>query len=253
VSDVLVLCYHAVSESWPAALSTTPQRFEEQLRWLVGAGYRGVTFEQAVAGERGGRVVAVTFDDAYRSVLELAFPVMQRLGLPGTVFVPTAFAGKPGPMAWEGIDRWLGGPHETEMSCMGWDELRRLAGAGWEVGSHTRTHPHLTRLDDERLASELGESLTECSDGMGSPCRSIAYPYGDVDERVAAAAGAAGYRVAAALPKRLGGADPLAWPRVGVYHRDDLCRFRLKVSPALRRLRSSRLWDAALRARRGSR
>jgi hypothetical protein len=73
---------------------------------------------------------------------------------------------------------------------------------------------------------------------MGRPCRSIAYPYGDVDARVIEATRAAGYELAAALPKRHGSRDPLDWPRVGVYHGDDLRRFKLKVSPLLRRLRS---------------
>jgi peptidoglycan/xylan/chitin deacetylase (PgdA/CDA1 family) len=72
---------------------------------------------------------------------------------------------------------------------------------------------------------------------MGRPCRSIAYPYGDVDARVIAAARAAGYDVGASLPKRFGSRDPLDWPRVGVYHVDDLRRFKLKVSRLTRLLR----------------
>jgi peptidoglycan/xylan/chitin deacetylase (PgdA/CDA1 family) len=244
VRNVLVLCYHALSDRWPAALSTTPERFEAQLELLLGRGYRPVTFEQAVTDSAPGRTLAVTFDDAYRSVRELAHPIMQRLGVPGTVFVPTDWAGSPAPMAWDGIDGWLGGPHERELLCMGWDELRELAGDGWEVGSHTCSHPRLTTVDDERLRRELGDSRAACAEGMGRPCRSIAYPYGDVDARVSTAARAAGYELGAALPRRLGSKDPLDWPRVGVYHRDDLRRFKLKVSPALRRVRGSALWGA---------
>ena len=41
-------------------------------------------------------------------------------------------------------------------------------------------------------------------EGIGQPCRSIAYPYGDVDERVIEAARAAGYELGASLPERLG-------------------------------------------------
>jgi peptidoglycan/xylan/chitin deacetylase (PgdA/CDA1 family) len=106
------------------------------------------------------------------------------------------------------------------------------------VGSHTCSHPRLTTVGDEQLAKELRESKAACEEGMGRPCRSIAYPYGDVDARVIDATRAAGYELAAALPKRHGSRDPLDWPRVGVYHGDDLRRFKLKVSPLLRRLRS---------------
>jgi peptidoglycan/xylan/chitin deacetylase (PgdA/CDA1 family) len=246
MSDVLVLCYHALSPDWPAALSTTPERFQEQLEWLVRRGYRGATFEQAVTDPPARRTVAVTFDDGYRSVLELAKPIMDRLGLPGSIYVPTDHVGRSGPMAWEGIDQWLGGPHEQELRCLGWDELRAMADAGWEVGSHTRSHPHLTQLADAELEDELAGSRAACEEGLGAPCRSIAYPYGDVDGRVAAAAGAAGYAAAASLPEgRFSRGAPLDWPRVGVYNADDLRRFRIKSAVALRRLRSTPLWDLA--------
>lgn len=234
--DVLVLCYHALSERWPAALSTTPERFREQLELLLRRGYRPVTFEQALDA-RDRRTVAVTFDDAYRSVLELALPIMEDLGVPGTVFVPTAWAGSDEPMRWDGVYQWLGGPHEDELLCLGWDELRGLAEAGWEVGSHTCSHPYLTALDDDRLRAELRDSRLAVEQQLGRPCRSIAYPYGDVDERVIDTAGDVGYTIGGSLPKKLSSREPLDWPRVGVYHRDDLGRFKLKVSPLVRRAR----------------
>ncbi len=81
------------------------------------------------------------------------------------------------------------------------------------------------------------------------PCTSIAYPYGDWDERVSRAAADAGYLAAGTLPARFHETRPLAWPRVGVYHTDDTHRFRLKVSRSLRALRSSRAWDVAERRR----
>jgi peptidoglycan/xylan/chitin deacetylase (PgdA/CDA1 family) len=248
MSDVLVLCYHAVSKSWPAELSVTPERLEEQLRLLVHRGYEGATFHQAVTAPPARRTLAVTFDDAYRSVLEHASPILSRLGLPGSVFVATDFAGR-APMAWPGIDRWLGGPHEPELAGMSWSELGELAEAGWEIGSHTRSHPHLTQLDDASLAAELQGSRETCAERFGRPCRSLAYPYGDVDERVVGAAREAGYETAGMLPKRFTRPRPLEWPRVGVYHGDDLSRFRLKVSPRVRLLRRSPLWAMADRAR----
>jgi peptidoglycan/xylan/chitin deacetylase (PgdA/CDA1 family) len=251
VPDTLVLCYHAISESWDAALSTTPARFEAQLELLLERGYRPVTFEQAVEGHAtsGTATVAVTFDDAYRSVLELAAPIMKRLGVPGTIYAATNFVGSPKPMSWPGIDHWLGGPHEQELRCLGWDELRGLADEGWEIGSHTCSHPHLTQIGDGELERELADSRAACEQGMARPCRSLAYPYGDVDERVIAATRAAGYELGAALPSRLGSTSPLDWPRVGVYHGDDMRRFKLKVSPALRRVRGSRAWGAIADAR----
>ena len=242
MSDVLTLCYHAVAERWPAALSVTPEAFESQMRLLVDRGYRGATFYDAVNDPQAARTVVVTFDDAYRSVIERALPILSELGLPATVFTVTSFAERDEPMTWAGIDGWLGGPYEAELAPMSWDELGRLAEAGWEVGSHTHTHPRLTTLGDAELAEELTRSRELCSERMGTACHTLAYPYGDHDERVVAAAGRAGYSAAATLSARLPRLEPLRWPRVGIYHVDDTHRFRAKVSPSVRRLRSMRAW-----------
>jgi peptidoglycan/xylan/chitin deacetylase (PgdA/CDA1 family) len=239
MADALVLCYHALSPTWDAALSITPARFERQLALLHGRGYRGVTFSEATQAHGAGRVLAVTFDDAYRSVIELARPILDRLGMPATVFAPTGFIGNEEPLSWAGVDRWLGGSHARELVPMSWAELRLLADAGWEIGSHTCSHPHLTTLDDAALADELERSKAECEAGLGRECRSLAYPYGDVDARVVAASVRAGYRTGAALPERwLGARTPMQWPRIGIYHVDDGLRYRLKVSPFVRRARS---------------
>jgi peptidoglycan/xylan/chitin deacetylase (PgdA/CDA1 family) len=240
--DVLVLCYHAVSERWHTGLSITPQRLEAHLDLLVRRGYRGITFHEAVTAAPAGKSVAVTFDDAFLSVYELAFPILSRFGLTGTLFVPTRKIGGDGPMAWPGIDQWLGGPYEPELTAMSWEQVEELAGVGWEIGSHTCSHPHLTQLDDESLAAELRGSREDCEERLGRACRSLAYPYGDVDARVMKAAGEAGYVAAGALSERLESGARLNWPRVGIYYYDNLRRFRMKASPALRQLRSYRVW-----------
>jgi peptidoglycan/xylan/chitin deacetylase (PgdA/CDA1 family) len=238
-AEVLVLCYHALSPTWDAALSTTPARFERQLAELHRRGYRGARFSDAVLGRAGGRVVAITFDDAYRSVIELARPILDELNMPATVFAPTDFIDAQQAPSWSGVDRWQGGEHARELTPMSWSELRLLAGAGWEIGSHTCSHPRLTTLDDRALADELERSMEACRRGVQGECSSLAYPYGDVDERVVAATARAGYRAAAALPERwLGKRSALQWPRIGIYHVDDGLRYRLKISPAVVALRS---------------
>lgn len=127
---------------------------------------------------------------------------------------------------------------------MDWGELGSLIEAGWEVGSHTRTHPRLPEVGDEQLVDELAGSRRDCEEGLGRPCATLAYPYGAVDDRVVRAAGEAGYRFAVTLPRGLHKPAPLHWPRVGIYHVDDGWRFRLKVSPAVRAIRGSALWNA---------
>jgi peptidoglycan/xylan/chitin deacetylase (PgdA/CDA1 family) len=169
-----------------------------------------------------------TFDDAHISVYTLAKPILEELGVPGTIFVPTDYPDSGRLMAWKGYDEWVGTPHEEELACMSWDQLREVADAGWEIGAHTCSHPFLTELGDEDLRRELREARSVCEERMARPCPTIAYPYSDWDPRVAAAAGAAGYT--AAVTVNTGTWDkPLELPRTGVYHYDTAPRLRVRT------------------------
>jgi peptidoglycan/xylan/chitin deacetylase (PgdA/CDA1 family) len=246
--DTLILCYHGLSERWPSPSAIPVERLERQLSYLLERGYRGTTFSEAVLSRPRGKTVAVTFDDAYRSIGEQGLPLLSRLGLPATLFVPTHWVGRDTPMAWKNIDRWVGSAHENELLPLSWAEITSLSNSGWEIGSHTRSHPDLTTIGDDALKTELAGSRADLEQRLGRPCRSIAYPYGFVDARVVRAAERAGYRTGAALPVRVHRPRPLEWPRVGVFANDADARFRAKASPRLRMLVGSRTGEAVLRA-----
>ena len=125
---------------------------------------------------------------------------------------------------------------------MGWEELGELADSSWEIGSHTCTHPYLTKLDDADLARELEEPRAEAVKRLGRPFETIAYPYGDVDERVADFTRRVGYKAGAALSSHLRDLGPYRWPRTGIYQLDAWWRFLLKTTPTVRRVRASRVW-----------
>jgi peptidoglycan/xylan/chitin deacetylase (PgdA/CDA1 family) len=234
--DKLILCYHAVSDSWPADLSISPRTLEEQVGGLLRAGYVGTTLSGSRAPGAKRRLV-VSFDDGYASMATLAAPVLARLGVPGTLFVPTDYVGSDR-LVWPGIEQWLDGPHAEELRPLDWDGVRALAEAGWEIGAHTRSHPHLTALGDAELARELGESKAVIERELARPCPTVAYPYGDVDHRVTRAAAAAGYTIGVGLPARwTDDSDPLCLPRVGVYNGATPLKFKIKTSPTVRRLR----------------
>jgi len=204
---------------------------------MMSRGFRGTTFSSAARGQSPSKAFAVTFDDAFRSVLTSALPILDRYELPATVFAVTRFADSGEPLCWDGIDQWRGGEYDGELAGMDWSELRDLHGRGWEIGSHTVSHPHLPTLPAASLAREVVDSKASCEAGLGVPCASIAYPYGDVDARVVEAARDAGYVTGAALPQRARPERDMEWPRVGVWFNDDLHRFKLKVSRAVWLLR----------------
>ena len=137
-----------------------------------------------------------------------------------------------------------------ELTPMSWQELRALADHGWEIGSHTgpapAPHPDRRPIRSSPSSDRSKAAATRAHD---PPCTSLAYPYGDVDPRVIAATARAGYSAAAGLPDGFIHRSP-NWPRIGIYRADDDLRFRLKVSPVARWLRSSAAWDALERLRR---
>jgi peptidoglycan/xylan/chitin deacetylase (PgdA/CDA1 family) len=196
------------------------------------------------------RTLAVTFDDAFDSVRARAAPILADLGLPATVFVPTDWPGRE-LMHWPGIDEWTTTRFAPELAPMSWDDLRALDAAGWEIGAHTCSHPRLPQLDSDAIGRELQESRIACERELARPCRSVAYPFGEADDRVRATAADAGYEVAAGLSSAAFVArDRFDWPRVGVWHGEPDWRFRLKVSPLTARLRGSRALTEALSAAR---
>jgi peptidoglycan/xylan/chitin deacetylase (PgdA/CDA1 family) len=244
-----------VSPSWPSPLAVTPARFAAQLRLLARRGYLAVTFTELVEAPAGGRQVAITFDDAFASVVEHGLPIMRELGMVGTVFVPTGRLDAERPMRWSGIETWSDSSHGDEVRGLSWDALRSLADEGWEIGSHTVSHALLPALDDTALSDELTRSRARCSEEIGRPCTSIAYPYGLADARVAAATEACGYSAATVLRSSLAGSGRFTYPRVGVFLDDSTPRFALESTRFARRLRESGAWAAiaAYREARGDR
>jgi peptidoglycan/xylan/chitin deacetylase (PgdA/CDA1 family) len=232
----LILCYHSVSDEWDHALSVTPEAFRAQVTSLASAGAPPVSAEALAGGARHG--LHVTFDDAYKDVLR-ALPVLEELALPTTIFVSTAFADEGRPLAVPELAADAEA-HPDLLATMTWDELRELAGRGIEIGAHTVSHAHLTRLSDAELDRELGESKQRIEDELGRPARLLAYTYGEHDARVQDAVRRAGYAAAFAQWPGSSLRNRFALPRVSFYRGESLRRATLKTTklgPALASLR----------------
>jgi peptidoglycan/xylan/chitin deacetylase (PgdA/CDA1 family) len=230
----LVVCYHAVSDSWPHFLSVPPALLQEQLQFLLSRGFRPALLPDVLAA-RGRRLLHVTFDDAFSSVAQ-GLPVLEQLGIPLTVFVCTDFADSGRPLDIPELQSHARDyPHE--LATMDWTQLARLPADLVEIGSHTVSHAHLTRLSDDELMTELTQSRQRIEEELGRPCRYLAYPFGEEDQRVRAAAREAGYTAAFALPGSPRPPDDYAIPRLGLFAHDGQNRTALKASWAGRRAR----------------
>ena len=202
----LVLCYHAVSPTWEHRLAIQPDLLLRQIRVLSRF-----------------RPVHATFDDAFRSAASI-FPALELLGVPIQIFVCTSYARTGAPLTLPE----LAGDGREQLATMDWDALLEHADRGVAIGSHAVSHPHLTKLSADELRRELNESREEIEDRLGRRCEDLAYPYGEHDKRVRAAARAAGYGRAYAL--RGSRSDPYAAPRVDLYRRHTVPRTLLRVA-----------------------
>jgi peptidoglycan/xylan/chitin deacetylase (PgdA/CDA1 family) len=237
----LLLAYHAVG----AGSVAIPERaLRTQLSLLSRRGYVGLTAAEAERRRQDGtlppRTVVVTFDDGFRSVLR-AKPILDEVGFPATVFAVTSFVESGEPLRWPGLER-------SEES-LGWSQLELLREAGWEVGSHTVTHPLLPDVGDAELERELADSRAAIRQRLDS-CETLAYPYGRADERTAAAAARAGYLAAFTLGRAHRPDEPLRRPRLGLRGVDRGLRLRVRLSTGATLARRSRPAAAASALRR---
>jgi peptidoglycan/xylan/chitin deacetylase (PgdA/CDA1 family) len=183
-----VLMYHSISHPAgpdPHLLRVHPDRLDRHLRLLRRLGLRGVGLTELLrAQERGeaGRLVALTFDDGYTDFRQHAMPVLERHGMSATLYV---VAGRMG-----ATNEWDTGPRWDVMDA---DQVRAVAAAGHEVGSHTMTHARLSGADPGTLTEEVATSRQVLQDVLQREVAGFCYPYGAFDTAAADAVQAAGY------------------------------------------------------------
>jgi peptidoglycan/xylan/chitin deacetylase (PgdA/CDA1 family) len=247
------LCYHSVAAEGPRYLTISADLFERQLALLRRRGLRGgdlAALDELAAGHAAAPTAFLTFDDGFRDNHETALPLLREYGFPAFVFVLPPLLDAGAPFEWPEMRDDLARFGAT-MRSVDWPMLEEMREGGFEIGSHTLTHPHLPRLGAERLREELWQSRAAIVARLGA-CDTLAYPFGEWSAEVAAAAAECGYRYAFTLPTVSGQyrATPLSIPRVNVDYRDGERRFAAKLSPWGRRV----LLSAAvggLRRRRG--
>jgi len=126
--------------------------------------------------------------------------------------------------------RWLGelqrqsgvivsSEHLELVKPLSWDQIREMSDRGIEIGSHTVTHPYLTKLNDDAMMFELSESKRAIEQHTGKKVKSVAYPAGAFDRRVQACAQDCGYEFGISYRHGIGQLtkdDQFAIPRIHV-------------------------------------
>ena len=178
--SAVVFMYHRFGETAYPSTSIRVTQFEAHLDHLENGGYTIVSLAEILSSLRDGaslpeRAVAITIDDAYRSVYEIAYPLLEARGYPFTVFVAT-----------DPVDQGL-------PDYMTWEQMRAMQEGGASFANHGASHASLierrtdeteaqrlarVRADVERSAKRLSEEL--------SPLEGVfAWPYGEFDSATA--------------------------------------------------------------------
>jgi biofilm PGA synthesis lipoprotein PgaB len=211
---VAILCYHDISDDPSGAgYTVSPAEFRRHLRILREAGWSFLSLSELLARkDRAGgippKTIVVTFDDAYRSFLEKALPILKEEGVKATVAVVSSFIDSPP-------------PDVPEM--MTWEQLKAAEGSGFaEVASHSHdlhrfevsnpyndTAPSVTtrryrnaekRYEDRdeyrgRIRADLRKSKAVLSEKLGRDVSVLAWPYGEYNEMARELAGKEGFAV----------------------------------------------------------
>lgn len=184
-----IICYHDVvprpTLSGAMPYSIELDRFAKQMRLLHLLGYRTVSVRQAAACVRERRPaprrsIVLTFDDGYRSTRTQVLPILDALGFTATAYLVVDYLNS----------RRDAADYLTDA------DARALLDAGWEIGSHTLSHPDLTRIAPDRLAGEVATSRQALAERFDRPIDTFCYPHHLFSRDVYNAVVEAGYEAA---------------------------------------------------------
>ena len=178
---LVIMGYHKVgfppAGGWETWLYVPEKVFTLQLNYLKENGWQVISaeaFKQAIDHPRllAEKTALITFDDGYRSNLEIAAPILQRYNYPAVAFVPTAFVG-----TYNAFDADIF--YEPKEPICSWEELKQLDEKGISIQSHGITHRHFSQLSQDVLRNEIIESKACLEEKLSKTIDMFSFPYGD--------------------------------------------------------------------------
>lgn len=177
-----ILLYHRVADvkDDPHLLTVSPKNFYRQINYLR-ENFNLVSLLKLVNNLKGGEIkkdtLAITFDDGYADNLYNALPVLEEFQIPATLFIVAGKIDSPEPFWWD---------TETEKKSRGRPlskgELIKLSNNNLiEIGSHTLSHPNLSKISYQEQEKEISESKKLIENIIKKPTFSFAYPFGSKD------------------------------------------------------------------------
>ncbi|HWE26021.1 MAG TPA: polysaccharide deacetylase family protein, partial [Myxococcales bacterium] len=176
--DVPIVTFHSVSTATDG-FTVAEETFTKTLDALRGRGFHTVTFHDWLAHEDQKAALPVdpiilTFDDGYQDAYTTVLPALRAREMKAAFFVVTSFVGH------DEAHRVVRQEEGTARRYLIWPEVRALAAAGMEIGSHGLTHRRLLDLNADEARRELKDSKEQLEAVLGRPVEIFAYPYNSV-------------------------------------------------------------------------
>ncbi len=186
---VPILVYHNFSKKRSDKTAVSQDDFEAQMKYLKKNGYHVVSIDQLLdfidyKEQLPEKSIVITFDDAWRSIFDVALPILIKYDFTATFFIYTDFIG--------------GG------KAMTWKQIETLSKIGFDIQCQTKTHRNLAVPKKNESFKEYFESIEmEISypkkllkKKLNIDCNFLAYPYGETNNLVIALLKKHGYRAA---------------------------------------------------------
>jgi peptidoglycan/xylan/chitin deacetylase (PgdA/CDA1 family)/glycosyltransferase involved in cell wall biosynthesis len=237
-----VLMYHKIPDQPPATkhqIFVTKENFAKHLAYFKSRDLSPITFrdyQDFASGRRPlaafpPRPIILTFDDGYTDNYTNLLPLMQQYGYRGVLYLLGDFEVR--------YNQWdlAADPTEPRADIMSEAQKQAFVAAGWEIGAHTLTHPHLAGLPAAEAAHEMAHSKAELERRLGISVLSFAYPYGDLSAETKALVQQAGFTYAVATDS--GGMhledDRMQIFRINMFPHESASSLFKKTSPWYRR------------------
>ncbi|MCK4326712.1 polysaccharide deacetylase family protein [bacterium] len=223
-----VFMYHKVSPNRgrkAEKLRVTPEKFDQQMRYLFAHGYRTISASQLLDFCREKRTlperrIIISLDDGYEDNFLYAFPILKKYGFRAIIFLVTNCIGSDSCWDEKGPERLLN-----------WAQIEEMRQAGMEFGSHSHTHRILPSLPEEEMRLEVERSKSVLESKLSKSVEFFSYPWGKLNEEVKEIVEGCGYRGAfSTLPgKNRVGEDSFALRRILIRGYDTSLHFLLNL------------------------
>ncbi|MEW6614393.1 MAG: polysaccharide deacetylase family protein [Thermodesulfobacteriota bacterium] len=235
-NSIPILVYHSVDDIPPhedlQRLNTPPSLFEQHIKYLVNAGYRVISLNNLgdylkKDKQNCSKMVVLTFDDGYKNWHHNAYPILQKYGYPATIFIICECLDSNEPFGWIKNGTQYGSPLSIP-------EIKEILKDNFTVGSHSLSHPDLTKLAYDDCIREIGESKKRLEEQFGKSVDYFAYPFGarvHITEDIKKHVRNAGYKGAVSniMGINKNDADFYSLKRIRIDWHDNISRFRLKL------------------------